>query len=523
MQSTEVPPSMSSTAKESFDLSDYCRLCLQLPEECDLLDLQLIYDEEEHLSYYDCFTICTQIDLCAGGTYAPHQLCKSCGLELQVAYDFKKKVEESNKFLSQFEKSGISFNVEETTGQTTPLLEEFASQSTVDLVVEAEDETETETKLFTPEPLGSEITKEEVDAASQLDASMEFEELEEQVDIIDEYQSIDELVDDDAETVQIIIDNEENEIQKINPSGDSHNEVAFASNNELGPKTSDIEPKSEKNNTTSEISQLNKDEGNDEFFEYESAIGCEQTNNTKNVPPEETQTEVEVEESVLTTFETERNTSAVIITETKQPRKRFNGEHSCDYCKKVFKNRSRMLTHRRTHEPARPKFQCEECGRLYTTKQAKNVHVSTIHNQTGLKCPICGKVYVVKKLLDIHMRYHTGDFPYTCEICGRKFAQMCHLTTHKNVKHNSERYACEHTGCGKFFTSSSSLRNHEFSHSEMPFECSYCKRGYPAKSKIKVHIRQKHGMEASLEEIEDMRKFHVMRSKLNLVKITDND
>lgn len=166
-----------------------------------------------------------------------------------------------------------------------------------------------------------------------------------------------------------------------------------------------------------------------------------------------------------------------------QPRRRFSGKFSCEYCQKVFKNRSRMLTHRRSHEPDRPKFECEECGRLYATKQAKDVHIRSYHNRTGLKCPICDKVFVINKLLEVHMRYHTGDFPYVCDICGQKFAQMCHLNTHKNVKHNSVRFSCEHPGCGKYFTSSASLRNHEYSHSTMPFECAYCKRGYPAKAK----------------------------------------
>lgn len=164
-------------------------------------------------------------------------------------------------------------------------------------------------------------------------------------------------------------------------------------------------------------------------------------------------------------------------------RRRYMGKFSCQYCQKVFKNRSRMITHRRSHEPDRPKFECEECGRLYATKQAKDVHIRTYHNRSGLKCSVCDKVFVIKKLLEVHMRFHTGDFPYVCDICGQKFAQMCHLNTHKNVKHNSVRYSCEHPGCGKYFTSSASLRNHEFSHSMMPFECSYCKRGYPAKAK----------------------------------------
>lgn len=85
------------------DLTDLCRVCLQLPEESQYLDLTTIYDEEDNLTYGECFTICTQIDLSAGED-VPHNLCKSCGLELQMSYDFYKKVEESKRVIEQCQK-----------------------------------------------------------------------------------------------------------------------------------------------------------------------------------------------------------------------------------------------------------------------------------------------------------------------------------------------------------------------------------------------------------------------------------
>lgn len=85
------------------DLTDLCRVCLQLPEESQYLDLTTVYDEEDNLTYGECFTICTQIDLSAGED-VPHNLCKSCGLELQMSYDFYKKVEESKRVIEQCQK-----------------------------------------------------------------------------------------------------------------------------------------------------------------------------------------------------------------------------------------------------------------------------------------------------------------------------------------------------------------------------------------------------------------------------------
>lgn len=85
----------------SNTLKRLCRVCLQLPEEDNKLDLTIIYDEEESFTYGQCFTICTRIHL--DDPHLPQNLCKSCGLELQMSYDFKKKVEESSRSLEQYQ------------------------------------------------------------------------------------------------------------------------------------------------------------------------------------------------------------------------------------------------------------------------------------------------------------------------------------------------------------------------------------------------------------------------------------
>nr|XP_014093788.2 zinc finger protein 432 isoform X2 [Bactrocera oleae] len=514
MQSDEVAISSSITSLDYVDLSDYCRLCLQVPEESQLLDLQLIYDEEEQLSYYDCFIICTQIDLHSGGINAPHQLCKSCGLELQVAYDFHKKVQESKKFLKQFQKSHI------TDAETldTSLTKDEAPQHIV--IEEVVHKTSDDTQLPVPiqlenESIENEIVTTEEENVEHLDGHIEYEVLEEHIEM-EEYQTVDELMNDDAETVQININDEEYMIQKVNLSTESSTETL------VKPllKNQDVSIISHKKPQTKRKGNLKNNADNNLKFQYSSAESADDLTNCETNITQSTEKYFQNDKRTVTATKTGVNDVVISKKGDIQPRRRFSGKFTCDYCQKVFKNRSRMLTHRRSHELDRPKYACEECGRLYATKQAKDVHVRSFHNRTGLKCPICDKVFVINKLLEVHMRYHTGDFPYVCDICGQKFAQMCHLNTHKNVKHMSVRFSCEHPGCGKYFTSSASLRNHEYSHSSMPFECVHCKRGYPAKAKLKVHIRQKHGIEVTLEQMEEMRKFYVMRSKLNLVKIS---
>ncbi|XP_017079617.1 zinc finger protein 425 [Drosophila eugracilis] len=201
------------------------------------------------------------------------------------------------------------------------------------------------------------------------------------------------------------------------------------------------------------------------------------------------------------------------------PRHRHSGQFSCKFCHKVFKNHSRMAKHRLIHLANRPHFQCSQCDRGYLTKQALKVHVDSKHRESGSRCNTCGKVFAIAKALEIHERYHNRDFPYACDLCDRRFAQRSHLTVHQQVKHTGSRFICEFPNCQKSFTSSSSLRNHECTHTAMPFECAHCQQSFPARNKLRGHLERKHNMQVGLDDLEEMRKFHIVRSKLVMAKV----
>ncbi|KAH8284085.1 hypothetical protein KR054_009597 [Drosophila jambulina] len=216
------------------------------------------------------------------------------------------------------------------------------------------------------------------------------------------------------------------------------------------------------------------------------------------------------------------NGSTARMTET-APRQRHLGKFNCRFCQKEFVNYSRMAKHQTIHLTDRPTFKCSHCNRSYLTMRALKVHAEGKHLQAGISCDICGKVFSVAKALEIHKRYHTKDFPFACDLCDRKFAQRSHLNVHQQVKHTGYRFICEFRDCQKSFTSSASLRNHEWSHTAMPFECSDCQQSFPARNKLRVHLERKHKKHMTVEELEGMRKFRITRSKLVLTKINKEE
>ncbi|XP_037947773.1 zinc finger protein 182-like isoform X2 [Teleopsis dalmanni] len=444
----------------------YCRVCLQLPQSADILDVNIIYDEDECLTYKDVFKICTEIDLLAD-VNLPNQLCRNCGLELQMAYDFHKKVKESKRLL-------------------THVLRQSEIQQQDEASLAADDKS-----LYVEE-------FEDADMSLVESPEVEIEQLDlEEIQKVDEFQNLEELqnvdeCDEEMETIQVKKSDDSILIQLAGESPVLKTQVGHDAVDSIDISDSDEYEQCEYlHNIGNSVVSIEEYTGNEMSSEIEPSGNLYQT--TKRV--------------------VEKSNKAGIV-----KRKRFNGQYSCSYCGKSFPNHSRMQIHRVIHEPNnRATFNCEICGRLYTSKQAMDVHIKTTHQKTGFPCEICGKVYAIRKGLEIHMRFHNGDFPFHCDLCPKKFAQVCHLNTHINIHHNNLRFYCG--VCGRVFTSSASLRCHEFTHGKMPFDCEMCGNGYPSKAKLKVHIRRKHGLEMDSEQLEKMRKFHVMRSKLNTVKL----
>ncbi|KAI8129770.1 Zinc finger protein 26 [Lucilia cuprina] len=558
------------------DLSDLCRVCLQLPEESQYLDLTTIYDEDDHLTYGECFTICTQIDLSAGEG-VPHHLCKPCGLELQMSYDFHKKIEESKRVIEQcqkqIEEQKRNSNTDESEGLHTNTSGE--GREVVQLLNEKyvisddEEDVDEERAVSSQEMQNVSIMQSEFNTPAQEDDEtdemniinkichiedkdtnttmehMDEHDVANDAEEMDDYQNLETLEDEETETLQIKCGentipiqvtkyntikcgvNEEyveyaEEEENVEDEGVAESEQDKILNEEYAQEPNDediaehlrwqdnVVAVASKEHLPIEIED-DDDDDNDEQEEGDDEHEAIYETNENHIIIEDSSHDDKVEDE---TIETVNNNDGNNTT----TRKRHVGSYSCDYCHRVFPNYSRMKTHRRCHEKDRPKFSCSQCGRMYATKQARDCHVQTAHEKSGFTCSICNKVFAIRKSLEIHVRYHTGDFPHACNLCDKKFAQVCHLNTHINVKHNKIRFSCDYPGCGKFFTSSTSLRNHEFTHGIMPFECEYCQQGYPAKAKLRIHILRKHGMDLSKDQLENMRKFHVMRSKVNLVQ-----
>lgn len=347
----------------------------------------------------------------------PLDVCFNCIRLLEIAWKFRKQIQESNEFiLKHFGK----YNEE-------PAVKNESSNESIQNIETKEnsvtDESEVEFKLQTKTHTMSNQSLEIIDE-----------------EIYEEYEAIEEFDVPYETTKTELFDHEikENLTEEITEY-DTDSIVEFENVDE-DENISMIE--------TFDIENSSKDETN--IIEFENEIIC-------NI----------CDEKFLTLSELEQH-SASHSDQSK--------EFKCEECGKEFGLRSVYVVHLRMHTGLRPHV-CNICEKSFTHNGNLKVHMRSHTGERPFKCNLCNKSFTQVGNLQMHQKMHSGERNYGCNQCDKSFKTFSNLNEHLQTHSDKRPFVCSICNYGAY--KMSSYKNHMRIHTgERPYSCAHCAKTF---------------------------------------------
>uniref|UniRef100_A0A336KPR1 CSON013386 protein n=1 Tax=Culicoides sonorensis TaxID=179676 RepID=A0A336KPR1_CULSO len=134
----------------------------------------------------------------------------------------------------------------------------------------------------------------------------------------------------------------------------------------------------------------------------------------------------------------------------------------CDICSRSYSEKKQLEYHIRSHINTK-EFFCQFCKKGFVHKNLLKIHTRKHTGERPYKC-FCGKAYMHNTDLKRHQYEHQGVKPFKCNFCDRTFYQNSNRKVHERVHTMEQPFSCN--VCGQKFKFHAHWKSHEKKHQE---------------------------------------------------------
>lgn len=168
--------------------------------------------------------------------------------------------------------------------------------------------------------------------------------------------------------------------------------------------------------------------------------------------------------------------------------------HICVTCNAAFKSVGNLHRHEATHVETKD-FKCPDCPKSFKTKISLKVHKETVHVDVKVfvQCPECNLIVLETTLRNHIKNQHTEegrDKPFKCIDCDKLFRSETVGLRHWSAVHDPKPrgviYRCP--DCPEQFIRQRDLKEHSFIHFDgAVFQCEVCQKKFTSKRLLNIH------------------------------------
>ena len=165
---------------------------------------------------------------------------------------------------------------------------------------------------------------------------------------------------------------------------------------------------------------------------------------------------------------------------------------SCTLCSEIFPDSRSLTRHGRLHRNGEI-YICPQCNEGFAYRFGLTQHLQMVHSRIKpFVCHVCQKSYFLRKDFESHLRVHAGTaLQFPCHLCDKIFNRRVELDVHLRSHSREKRYRC--TYCAKQFLDYNNMKRHKYTHTgERPYPCAHCAKSFVQSGHLKKHLRNVH-------------------------------